>query len=86
VEGEISFTFDSWTSESSHPYLLVTAHYIDSPKDQLDQWVIRKAQFTFVPLEGPHTGANITSVISSMLDWYDICEKVRDFIYIIYSY
>ncbi|KAJ7891570.1 hypothetical protein B0H13DRAFT_1887120 [Mycena leptocephala] len=32
VPGLISFTFDTWTSETGAPYLGVTGHYIDAPK------------------------------------------------------
>ncbi|KAG2032142.1 hypothetical protein BDR03DRAFT_808871, partial [Suillus americanus] len=28
IDGRISFTFDTWTSEASDPYLSVTGHYI----------------------------------------------------------
>lgn len=78
VDGEISFTFDTWTSEDGggDNYLSVTAHYIDSPEDQPDQWVLREVQLAFSPLEGPHTGANIASVISDVLKRYEIREKV----------
>jgi len=78
VSGEISFTFDTWTSEGggSDNYLSVTAHYIDSPKDEPDQWVLRDVQLAFSPLEGHHTGANIASVISGVLERYEIREKV----------
>ena len=76
MEGEISFTFDSWTSESGHPYISVTVHYIDSPKDQPDQWALREAQLAFAPLEGNHSGANMASIIAGVLNRYGICKKV----------
>jgi hypothetical protein len=76
VEGQISFTFDTWTSEGNHNYLLATAHYIDSSEDRPDQWMLRDIQLTFALLEGPHTGANIASVLASVLEQYGICEKV----------
>jgi hypothetical protein len=56
--------------------LLVTAHYIDSPKDWPEQWVLKKAQLAFAPLEGHHTEANIASILAGILEWYRICEKV----------
>jgi hypothetical protein len=78
VKGEISFTFDTWTSEgSTHSYISVTAHYIDSPDDQPDQWVLKEDQLAFAPLEGHHTGANIASILASILKWYGICKKVH---------
>jgi len=75
-KGEISFTFDTWTSEGNNNYLSVTAHYIDSPKDQPEQWALREVQLTFALLEGSHSGENITSVLSAVLEQYGICEKV----------
>ena len=76
VEGEISFTFDTWTSDPGHNFLSVTAHYIDIPKDQPDQWTLREVQLAFAPLEGHHTGANIASVLQGVLERYGIREKV----------
>jgi hypothetical protein len=77
VEGDISFTFDTWTSDPGHNYISVTAHYIDSPKDHPDEWTLREVQLAFALLEGHHTGANIASVLSNVLDRYEIREKVR---------
>ena len=76
VKGEISFTFNTWTSEGSNNYLSITAHYVDSPKDQLDQWVLREHQLTFALLEGHHTGENIALILADVLKQYDICGKV----------
>lgn len=38
VEGEISYTFDTWTSNSTsnNPYISITAHYVSSPVDKPD--------------------------------------------------
>src|SRR5260221_7074874 len=76
VEGEISFTFNTWTSEGNHNYLSVTAHYINSPKDQPEQWALKEVQLAFAPLEGSHSGENIASVLYAVLERYGICEKV----------
>ena len=78
VKGEISFTFNLWTSEGtgSNPYLLITAHYVNSPIDKPDQWVLKNNQLAFTLLEGYHTGANIASIITSVLKQYEICGKV----------
>ena len=76
MEGEISFTFDTWTSEGSDNFISVTAHYIDSPTDQPDQWTLKEDQLAFTLLEGHHTGENIASVLASIIERYDIREKV----------
>jgi hypothetical protein len=76
VEGEISFTFDTWTSDPGHNFLSVTAHYIDSPMDRPDQWMLREAQLAFTLLEGHHTGVNIASVLETVIERYGIRDKV----------
>jgi hypothetical protein len=77
VKGEISFTFDTWTSKGKdNNFISVTAHYIDSPAGQPDQWMLKQDQLTFALLEGNHSGENITSVLESIIEQYDICEKV----------
>ena len=51
-------------------------HYIDSPKDQPEQWVLKEAQLAFALLEGHHTGANIALILAGVLKQYGIYEKV----------
>ncbi len=70
--------FDTWTSEGtgSNPYISITAHYINSPVDKLDQWVLKVNQLAFALLEGHHTGANIALIIASVLDEYGISGRV----------
>jgi hypothetical protein len=36
--GQISITFDAWTSDASDPYLAVTSHYIHLEADQPNKW------------------------------------------------
>jgi hypothetical protein len=55
---------------------LITAHYINCTIGKLDQWVLKEEQLAFVPLEGHHTGANIASIIASVLNEYEISGKV----------
>jgi len=69
--------FDIWSSEGNKDnYLSITAHYINSPKDKLDQWVLKEVQLAFAELEGHHTRVNITSILANVLKWYGICGKV----------
>ena len=70
--------FDTQTSEGtgSKPYILITTHYINSPVDKPDQWVLKVDQLAFMLLEGHHTGANIASIIACVLDEYGISGKV----------
>ena len=69
--------FDTWSSEGNKDnYLSITAHYVDSPKDKPDQWVLKEVQLAFAELEGHHTGANIASILANVLKQYGICGKV----------
>ena len=61
---------------SSNPYLSITAHYVNSPVDKPDQWVLREDQLAFMLLDGHHTRANMASIIASVLDDYGISGKV----------
>jgi hypothetical protein len=70
--------FNKWTSQGtgSNLYILITTHYINSPADKPDQWVLKVDQLAFGLLEGHHTRANIASIIAGVLDEYGISGKV----------
>jgi hypothetical protein len=55
---------------------LITTHYVNSPVDKPDQWVLREDQLTFMLLKGHHTRANMALIIASVLDDYGISGKV----------
>jgi hypothetical protein len=76
VPGQISFTFDTWTSETRDPYLSVTGHYISFPKERPHDWELKSEQLAFVPFEGNHSGANMANVLVRTIDHYGIREKV----------
>jgi len=69
-------TFDIWTSLSGDPFLSVTAHYIDTPVDKPQQWVLKSDQLAFTPIIGNHSGANIGKIFMEAIDEYDIHNKV----------
>jgi len=69
-------TFDSWTSIPGDPFLSVTAHYIDSPVDKPQEWVLRSDQLAFAHIEGNHSGANIGRILIETIDNYGIRSKV----------
>jgi hypothetical protein len=73
VNGLISFTFDTWTSDSLDPYISVTAHYI---VDTLNKWVLKTEQLVFTLLQGNHSRANIAKTLVCTLDCYDLCGKI----------
>jgi len=77
IEGRISFTFDTWTSDAQDPYLSVTGHYISTSDSQ--KWELCMEQLAFVPIEGNHSGSNIAKIITRVFDQYDIRKKVKFF-------
>jgi lysyl-tRNA synthetase class I len=77
IKARVSFTFDTWTSEAQDPYLSVTGHYISMSDAQ--KWELRMEQLAFMPVEGNHSGTNITKIITCVIDRYDIRTKVKFF-------
>ena len=56
--GRFSLTSDLWTSRNKLGFLSLTIHYIDS------NWNLNKRTLSFKILESPHTGYNVTNLIS----------------------
>jgi hypothetical protein len=77
IEGKVSFTFDTWTSNAQDPYLSVTGHYIAAPKDRPHDWELKSEQLAFTHFEGNHSGANMANVLICTVDRYDLRNKVR---------
>lgn len=63
IPGQILLTFDAWTSKAYDPYLAVTAHYINAPKEQPNAWELKKKMLGFTKIEGNHGGANTAAVL-----------------------
>ena len=76
IEGKVSFTFDTWTSDAQDPYLSVTGHYIMAPEDQPQEWALKSEQLAFTHFEGNHSGANMANVLVCTVDHYDLRNKV----------
>ena len=76
IEGKVSFTFDTWTSDAHDPYLSVTGHYITAPEGQPREWKLKSEQLAFTHFEGNHSGANMASVLIRTVDRYDLRKKV----------
>jgi hypothetical protein len=77
IPGQISFTFDSWTSKTGDPFLSVTGHYISGSLDKPQDWELKTEQLAFTPIEGNHSGANLSSIILRVIDRYGIRDKVH---------
>ena len=78
VPGQISITFDAWTSKSYDPYLAVTAHYIAaSPlKNKSNEWELRARTLAFTAIDGDHGGANIAAILLKIFEDYGLSDKV----------
>ena len=76
VPGQISITFDSWTSDALDPYLAVTAHYIYSDVNQPNSWELRSKVLGYTEIRGNHSGANTAAIILHVVDQYGIRHKV----------
>jgi hypothetical protein len=76
IEGKVSFTFDTWTSDAQDPYLSVTGHYITAPEGRPLEWELKSEQLAFTHFEGNHSGANMANVLIRTIDRYDLRKKV----------
>jgi hypothetical protein len=76
IPGQISITLDAWTSNAYDPYLAVTAHYIESPLDQLTKWSLKTDLLGFTEIKGNHGGANQAAIVLHIVDCYNIHDKV----------
>ena len=76
-EGQVSFTFDAWTADNGKPYLSVTGHHISSPPGQPQEWTLESDQLAFEYLEGSHSGANLATVLTRVIDRYGLREKAH---------
>lgn len=62
---KIHLSVDIWTSSAGTNYVAVVAPWLDEKK-------LRQALLGLPLLKGPHSGENVASVISSVVDYYDI--------------
>jgi hypothetical protein len=76
VDGQISMTFDSWTSQVGDPFLSITAHYIDAPMENPQQWQLKCEQLAFAPIYGNRSGSNIARILVETIDNYNLRDKV----------
>ncbi|KAK2459325.1 hypothetical protein APHAL10511_008680 [Amanita phalloides] len=76
VLSKFSITFDAWTLKAYNPCLAVTAHYIDTPPDQLNEWQLKSKVLALEELQGHHTGENMATKIIKVLEQYEIQDKI----------
>ena len=76
IPGQISIVFDAWTSDTSDPYLRVTAHYIHLDANQPNEWKLWSKVLGYTEIRGNHSSANTAAVILRVVDQYGIRHKV----------
>lgn len=74
--GEISFTFDGWTSLVGVPYLTFTVHYIDINTQDSTNWTLRAHILRFPKVNSSHSGANTAVTLMRVIDKYELHSKV----------
>ena len=68
--GQLSFTFDAWTSATMTPFIGVTVHFIDKT------WNLRSHLLSFDTLPGSHTSENQAAHLLNIFADYDVKDKV----------
>lgn len=73
------------TSLTGDPFLSVTGHYIDSPKENPHMWELETEQLAFAPIEGNHSGQNIGRILLEAIDAYGLADQVNEYQFILQS-
>lgn len=63
---KLSIGLDCWTSPFQQAFMAITGYFLDQ------EWNYREVLLGFEPLEGPHTGINLGSVLSETLRTHQI--------------
>jgi hypothetical protein len=72
--GKISFTEDIWSDSWLHPYLAITAHWIQWRNDQSLELRADLIAFHYIPRS--HNGKSLCDVMKHMLEGSGILHKV----------
>jgi hypothetical protein len=72
--GMIHFSFDLWTSPSHKALMGVVCHYVD------DQNKSRSTLLAIRELTGAHTGENQAAIVKSVIQEYDLVDKIGYFV------
>lgn len=73
--GTLSFATDAWTSPNHKPYVAVTVHFETKGKP-------RTMLLDIVEVARSHSGLNLASVFATVLEEFNISNKVRVFLVI----
>lgn len=67
---KLSIGLDCWTSPFQQAFMAITGYFLDQ------EWNYREVLLGFEPLEGPHTGINLGSVLSETLRTHQIPDRI----------
>jgi hypothetical protein len=80
--GKISFTADIWSNQSRHPFLAVTAHWVE--RDESTRHLkLRAALIAFHRLRGSHNGHRLARIALNILDRVGVTDKVCGLYFIV---
>ncbi|KAJ5749520.1 hypothetical protein N7533_004858 [Penicillium manginii] len=69
-DSRLSLSLDCWTSPFQQGFMAITGYFLDN------DWEYREALLGFKPLQGSHTGSNLSSVVIGILEKYKIADRV----------
>jgi hypothetical protein len=70
---KIHISIDIWTSEEKSNYLAVVAHFLNQ------HYKLQTALLDIPRLKGPHSGENISVLLSTVIDFYDVAANLGFF-------
>jgi hypothetical protein len=67
---KLSVALDCWTSPFAQAFMAITAYFID------EDWEYREVLLGFEPLQGKHSGQNLSDVLFDKLRQHEIDQRV----------
>ena len=66
----LSIALDCWTSPLRQAFMAITGYFLDQDREY------REVLLGFEPLHGSHTGSNLSTTVSQILEEYGIAERI----------
>lgn len=70
LNAKLSIALDCWTSPFQQAFMAITGYFIDR------DWNYRELLLGFEPLDGPHSGVNLSEVLMEIFKNHDITNRV----------
>ncbi|OQE38089.1 hypothetical protein PENNAL_c0787G08625, partial [Penicillium nalgiovense] len=67
---KLSIALDCWTSPFQQAFMAITGYFIDQ------DWNYRELLLGFEPLNGPHSGVNLSEVLMEIFKKHDISDRI----------